>query len=476
MASRFGGTPVASPRFGGTPVKPKTKEDEIADMTLVDVEKASWGDVISKGITNSPKAAMQMAMDIKNMAMHPGDTFTGLANMTAGLIEKAFPGTQQEEQYADLLIDFFKERYGSPEGLKKAIATDLPGVMSDIGAILVPGGQAVRGVGTASKLRSIATMGRAISKIGGVMDLPTAIMKTPKFAGQVLLRNKPYKMYAAAAKFSKSLSRETREALTTLAVDEAIMPTVKGLDKVRSKINIINDQISDLIQRGVDQGKEIPINALFTEFNTLRKEANILEPTRPQLFQKMINRVAKDMHQANTLINQGKLTPIEVQRIKQNIYKETSKYYAGRLNEKAGIKISQSIARSAKESLENLFPEIKGLNKAKGDYRELAKAIDDVADGIDRASLMNIGTMSRVGVGSLTGGLVGNLIGGAGATAAGGTIGTGIGIAHSIYSHPKVKARLAIIANKLQKQGVILGPAWTELGIAARQPERIDEE
>lgn len=460
---------------GASLVQP-TKEEEIAAIDPEAMEDAEWGDIISKGIQTAPQATMEMGKQLFEAVKHPIDTTNQVANMVAGFIQKAVPGKQTEEPAADLMIDFMKDRYGSIEGLKKAIATDLPGVISDIAGVAIPGGQAVRGLGTATKMKTLAKIGDKATKVAQMSDLPTLALEAARFPGKVIMKDRGLNMYQEAARFSKSLPRETRIAVSQLAVDEAIMPTVKGLDKVRGKINILNDQISDLLERGVSEGKTIPINALFTELQTLRKTANIVAPTQPVTFRRLIDKVAKEMHVANKKINNGTLTLEDVQRIKQNIYKDTGKFYDSSRTAPLRKEVQKAISRAAKQSLENVFPELKDLNKKKGAYRDLLKAIDDRADAIDASSLAGLGTLSKMGLGGGTGGLIGGMAGGVPGAATGSTIGTALGLAYSVYSHPRIKAKLAIAARQIEKLGKPLSPAWTELGIAARQPERIREE
>jgi len=451
---------------GASLVQP-TKEEEIAAINPEDLEDVSWGDAISKGIQTSPEAIKRTVEELEQAISHPKKTLTSLANMTAGMIEKLFPGKQAEEPAADLLIDFLKDRYGTIDGFKKAIATDLPNVVSDIASVLIPGGQAARGLGTASKIKTLTKLGERVTKVGRAMDPVTAVLAVPKEVGQYILKDRGYRLYEKAANFSKSIPRETRQAVSKIAVDEAIIPTTKGLEKVRGKINILNDQISDLLERGVADGKTIPVNALFKEFSQMRKEAHILMPTEPQAFKRLMNKVAKEMHTANKKINNGKLSLTDVQRIKQNIYKDIGNYYSAVRNSPAKVAVKKAVARAAKQSLEKIFPELKQLNQQKGAYRDLLKAIDNRADAIDNSSIASIGTLSKMGIGTTAGSLV--------AGAPGAATGSAMGLAYSFYSLPKIKARLAVAANKLQKMNVPLGPAWSELGILARVPERMKE-
>ena len=47
-----------------------------------------------------------------------------------------------------------------------------------------------------------------------------------------------------------------------------------------------------------------------------------------------------------------------------------------------------------------------------------------------------------------------------------------VGVASAIYNTPKVKAKLAIIAHHLQKQGIELSPGWALMNIGLGTAER----
>ena len=61
-------------------------------------------------------------------------------------------------------------------------------------------------------------------------------------------------------------------------------------------------------------------------------------------------------------MRRSSLTPKEVQALKQNIYRDTQSLYSKASQAPIKGRAKQSIARSAKESLELIHPEIKNLN------------------------------------------------------------------------------------------------------------------
>ena len=108
-----------------------------------------WSDVAGQAVKNAPGSARNFAHDIVQPVVHPIDTLTNLGNVAAGVIDKMHaahpesgpsPTGGGHEHYADAVGQFFKDRYGSVEGFKHAVADDPVGVAGDL-SILFTGGE-----------------------------------------------------------------------------------------------------------------------------------------------------------------------------------------------------------------------------------------------------------------------------------------------------------------------------------------------
>lgn len=149
-------------------------------------ETLSWADVPGKALTNIPESAGNFVSGIANAVMHPIDTVAGLADLGAGAIragvQKVLPagafetidnmmGTPETNKRigdtASAVGQHLADRYGSAEGLKKAIATDPVGVAADASMLLAGGGSAMaRAPGIVGRAGAAAqTAGRAIDPV-----------------------------------------------------------------------------------------------------------------------------------------------------------------------------------------------------------------------------------------------------------------------------------------------------------------------
>lgn len=422
--------------------------------------------VVTGAIENTPKSAGQFVKDIITPFLNPVETADALAGLAVGVGEKLVPGRQENEQVVDDLVDAFRERYGGVENIKRTLAEDPVGFVADVSSLLVPGGQAVKGVGVAAKAKEIGKVGAAITKAGRTIEPLTGVAKTARATARKLIpEDLPSELFQSAAKFSTTIPEAARVKLTRTALDNRIMPTLRGLDQARGKINEFNDEITNLIDRATETGKKVPVQRLFAEFGDLKRAMSAEPITR----QRQIGRVAKEIGANFKRLGKKELTAKEAQQLKQAIYRETEGFYSSVKNSPARIDAKQAVARAAKESIEDIFPEIRELNRNEGSLIALRKELEKSASRISNRDLLGIGVPIKGGAGGAIGGLPG-LVGGA---------------AIGLFDTPQVKAKLAIVLNSLRKKGVVLpedsmfrrllGAAPEEAAISARQAGRLEE-
>ena len=189
QAQRSSELPPAQPQpgndpwaeFRAAPAKTST-QDPWAEFRA---KPMAWGDVPGQALRNAPASAGNLLNNLVQPILHPINTVTDIADMAAGglragakkvLPESVFNAidataspetTQRISGKAGAVGDFLMERYGTEEGLKKALATDPVGVAADISMVLTGGGSVAArvpgAVGHAGE--AVATAGRAVDPI-----------------------------------------------------------------------------------------------------------------------------------------------------------------------------------------------------------------------------------------------------------------------------------------------------------------------
>lgn len=143
-------------------------------------EGISWSDVPGKAISNIPKSGAEFAGNIYQAVRHPIDTASNILDVAAGGLRKAMPQSvvnfmdsidpnaasgMEAQKKAEAVGGFFKDRYGSEEGIKQTISNDPVGLLSDLAAVASGGGA------IASKVPGmVGKAGRSASSIGRAID------------------------------------------------------------------------------------------------------------------------------------------------------------------------------------------------------------------------------------------------------------------------------------------------------------------
>lgn len=130
----------------------------------------SWSQVPGEAAKHFGESALGVGESMIAPIVHPLETVKAVGSMAKGAYSKAkgAVGFDQEpkqkaadEAAVNAAIDFYKQRYGTEEGFKQALATDPAGVMADLSTFVTGGGSA------AARLPGkIGALGEAAAKIG----------------------------------------------------------------------------------------------------------------------------------------------------------------------------------------------------------------------------------------------------------------------------------------------------------------------
>jgi len=144
----------------------------------------SWGQVPGQAVQNLIPSAGRVVGDVYQAVRHPiktaeniGDIGLGLLEMTGATGTILPPTDGSHKKYAQAVGQYFVDRYGSSEGIKKALATDPAGVMADVAGVLM-GGE-----GVAARVPALAKAAEVAGTAGRIIDPLTNIGRAAKGAG-----------------------------------------------------------------------------------------------------------------------------------------------------------------------------------------------------------------------------------------------------------------------------------------------------
>ena len=356
------------------------------------------------------------------------------------------------EKIASGLGDFYKERYGSIESIKKSVYEDPVGVASDLATLLTGAGVVVKGVGLASKASTVGKVGSALSKAGTAID-PVAdaarlagagAAKVGKLAGKGLSQGAE-RLYHSALKPTKAVERKFPNVVRT-GLDEGIVVTGGSMDDVAGLIDDINADIGTRIEQGAKAGQVIPIDDVIQRLDETK--AFFGNSIGGSKYLDELDALAETFKKERLTMGEAKGIPVDkAQKLKQNTYNILRKAY-GELKA-AETEGKKAMARGLKEEIAARVPEIGKLNERESRLIGLENALADFARRHGNREVFGLAPGVGVGVGSVTQGLKGGLKGAAISK-----------FIKSVIDSPGSKSRLAILMDRLSKgKGLPAGTA-----------------
>lgn len=141
-------------------------------------QEMGWGDVAKEAALNLGGSTYELGKGLVQAVASPLDTAKSVLDLGAGILQSVLPESivkaigedKQSQEVASNVGTYFKDRYGSTEGIKKAIAQDPAGVLADVSTILTGGAGAVSKVGQVSKVSGLTKAGEIVGKVAAATD------------------------------------------------------------------------------------------------------------------------------------------------------------------------------------------------------------------------------------------------------------------------------------------------------------------
>lgn len=247
------------------------------------VKPVAWKDVPLEAVKSFGPSTASMIGDIVNAISSPLETAQNVGNLAVGTFSKALPQSaskfltesspnrqqqniKQAENMASDVGQFYKQRYGTEEGIKQALAKDPAGVLADLSTILTGGSMvAAKSPQIASALSKTASMvdplqiaakgvGKAVDVTGGLtkqaMGLTTGVGSEPF--------SEAYKAGKAGGEAATSFKENFAGKVEPTAVLDAAKQNVAELGRqrqaaYRSNMENIKGDKSTLNFNGIDK-------------------------------------------------------------------------------------------------------------------------------------------------------------------------------------------------------------------------------
>lgn len=396
----------------------------------------------SESVRNFPSSLAGVGKDMLSAVLSPVDTATALAGTVQGganklglMAAEAVSGREapsnmpgMETESFDAVVDFYKDRYGSMDAFKTTLMEDPAAVMMDAAAVLTP----LKGApGVVGKSAAIADPFQNLGRAGKVVAKGVSAM-TPD---QALVN-----WYKRAAKFTNARGTQYQNKLAETALRERIVPDSDGVALVYDRIGVLNEQLTEMINQATQSGKKIPIDAVYTRLNELRRDIGNLQFEGASDL-KIIDDMARDFSELAKSQNRSYFTPNELLAFKRRT-QDKANYNLNQLNNptpQAVDETRKAVARGADDALDRIAPGSAQVNDRLSDLIELVNNIDKQAGRIENHNIIGLTTPLNMVGGVLAGQAAGNAIAGmTGATVL------------NILKNPRVMTRTAVALRRLK--------------------------
>lgn len=333
---------------------------------------------------NVAKSGADFVKNTAEAIIHPVQTVKSIGSLAAGGVEKLIPGQQSHEGAFDGLINFYKQRYGGWDNIKKTLYEDPVGVAADV-ATFAGGVEGAAKLGTLSKLGDFSKVAETASTVSKFTDPLQAVTTIPKAVlPESSLSKLAQKIYGSALKPSTTLTETERAKVLLTGLREGIPVTSKGAAELGRRLDVLNNEIGNVIKAGREAGDTVSTAKITSFLDDVEKEFGLTANGRERIAE--IQKIRE-----NFLGQFGESIPTDIaQQIKQNTYRVLKKSYG----EMKGVAIEseKAIARGIKTSLVEKYPELAGLNARDSALIQLDKALERAVSRIDNRDIVGLGT------------------------------------------------------------------------------------
>lgn len=237
--------------------------------------KLSWADVPAEAVSNLPSSAGKLVNGIAGAVMHPIDTVGSLVDLGAGALQNILPkqvvdfvnqidaknpqaieSAKRAVATANAVGGIYKEKYGTDEGFKQALATDPVGVAADL-SVLLSGGASLAGkVGLTRTANALATGAKVTNPM------------TPIVAGATKIAPTVNKLAVAPINYLKEVTSPKAAALASAA--EGRGPAI---------INALRNPNLEIVPGSVPTAGQAAADVGATRYSSLQAEVAKQLPT-----------------------------------------------------------------------------------------------------------------------------------------------------------------------------------------------------
>ena len=368
-------------------------------------------------VNNVPSSAKQYAMDTTAIIREPGKTIEGMGDLLSGVGQHFMPDVvnsiselvtgepmdPRNKDLAGVVGTHLADRYGTVNGLKKALMEDPVGIVSDVSMLFTGGlaasvkaahlasrttGHGLQLAKTLEAARNVVSKGDlynagvGLAKSNAAASVLKGIGKVPGLGWTPVPQGWGKKLYGNGLDIPNSVPRKDRQRIIDYGYDNRVHRSTKSYDDLQDRSDVLNGQVDDIVS---GHKGTVEINDIYDPALAGKAHHSTTENTAtPGADVAQIDRVIKDHYDA-TLDRQGPVIERPaVQAIKVAAGRKAAAggvYGGGDQLPSAEIGAYADIQKGARQTLEAGTPDLAPINKELGTVMDMQRAIDGRLEG-----------------------------------------------------------------------------------------------
>lgn len=339
----------------------------------------SWRDVPITALRNLPSSAYKMGSEFVHAVTHPVDTASGVVDLTRGLVAKALPESmldpmqkaniERGKNAVDQLTAMYKEKYGTTEGFKRALAYDPASVIADVATVATPVSGGLKSAAAKVGFEPTAAAGKVASSILG---------STTGVGGETVAR-----AFKAGTEGDQAFWKNLRGQV----------PMQDVLDTAKQNLQNLRIEKNDAYRSGMVDIKNDKSTLDFTEIDKALKDAEKMATYKGQVKNKrgyeVYQELKKEVDDWKKLPGNEYHTPEGFDALKQKLggIIESIPH-----EEKTAKMIGNQVYNKTKSTINNQAPTYAGVMK---DYSEASDLIREIERSLSLGEKSSADTAMR---------------------------------------------------------------------------------
>jgi len=395
-------------------------------------------------VSNIPRSAVKLVNDTAS-ALWPGNWVNigkGMGNLALGGYENLtgadinLPGVKERAGLLDATGDAVHNAYGNWNNFKGTLEQDPLAPVSLLAAAGTGGGSLAAKAAlpfskSANMANKVTQVSKAIDPLNFMTNMTKGVLLNPIGRGIVNSPSmKPEHLYNQVAKLSAPKGKDLQKILWK-AVDKKIEPTYAGYQRLEALAQDVEFKIDSIIKAVPEGHRGVPVSQVLSGIDSLKGKAKkdsavdsnrdfsqINAVTKAWLDPILARHHKKHNYNPETTFWPPNQTPPkkppepmisvrDLHELKKNLYIESKYGLARGVYEPSASAARKTMAKSAKELVEQNVSDGSNLaakNKDWGELIDLANSIKPRADVNNRLNSMNLGIPLAIEAGEALGG------------------------------------------------------------------------